>query len=282
MGAGHNRLLLYTHDGPRVGARRRDLGPDAVARRAGLCVAGRDGAARVLGPGRHRALSMLHQLAKRVARMSGRASSSAPGRTGWPPRSGSPRPGAPVTVLEAADPPGGAVRTEELTLPGFRHDTFSSVHPAAAASPVFARMPLADHGLRWIHPDGVLRAPAARWRARSRCTARSTRTAASLDAVEPGDGARWARSSEPLLDAFDALRATMLAGFPPVAGAAQPARGAGPVRRGAFGAARPGSAAAASAAAVRRRGLARVAVRLGRPRRRAARPAPAARSRSST
>ena len=41
---------------------------------------------------------------------------------------------------------GGAVRTEELTLPGFRHDTFSSVYPAGAASPVFGRMPLDRHG----------------------------------------------------------------------------------------------------------------------------------------
>ena len=40
-----------------------------------------------------------------------------------------------VTVLDASDRPGGAVRTQELTLPGFRHDTFSSVYPAGAASP---------------------------------------------------------------------------------------------------------------------------------------------------
>jgi phytoene dehydrogenase-like protein len=52
-----------------------------------------------------------------------------------------------VVVLEAADAPGGAVRTEELTLPGFKHDTYSSVYPAGAASPVFARMPLAELGL---------------------------------------------------------------------------------------------------------------------------------------
>ena len=31
-----------------------------------------------------------------------------------------------VAVLEAQDVIGGAVRTEELTLPGFRHDTFSA------------------------------------------------------------------------------------------------------------------------------------------------------------
>nr|MBA2420392.1 NAD(P)-binding protein [Thermoleophilaceae bacterium] len=48
--------------------------------------------------------------------------------------------GRSVLVLEAAEHPGGAVATEELTLPGFRHDTFSSVYPAGAASPVFGRM----------------------------------------------------------------------------------------------------------------------------------------------
>ena len=52
------------------------------------------------------------------------------------------RAGRSVIVLEAAEQPGGAVRSEALTLPGFRHDTFSSVYPAAAASPVFASMPL--------------------------------------------------------------------------------------------------------------------------------------------
>ena len=39
-----------------------------------------------------------------------------------------------VTVLEAADEPGGGLRTGVLTLPGFAHDICSSVHPLAAAS----------------------------------------------------------------------------------------------------------------------------------------------------
>jgi phytoene dehydrogenase-like protein len=60
--------------------------------------------------------------------------------------------GRSVTLLEAADRVGGAVATQELTLPGFRHDTFSAVYPAAAASPVFARWLLERHGLRWSHP----------------------------------------------------------------------------------------------------------------------------------
>src|SRR5918911_5738087 len=67
--------------------------------------------------------------------------------------------GREVVVLEASDRPGGAVRTEELTLPGFRHDVFSAVYPAAAASPVFAGMPLARHGLRWTHPEVAMAHP---------------------------------------------------------------------------------------------------------------------------
>ncbi len=67
--------------------------------------------------------------------------------------------GVPVTVLEAAPRPGGAVRTEELTLPGFLHDTFSAEHPAGAASPVFARMALERHGLEWVHPEVCMAHP---------------------------------------------------------------------------------------------------------------------------
>jgi phytoene dehydrogenase-like protein len=69
------------------------------------------------------------------------------------------RAGRSVTVLEAAAELGGAVRTEQLTLPGFHHDTFSSVYPAAVASPVFSAMPLADHGLEWVHPKACMAHP---------------------------------------------------------------------------------------------------------------------------
>ncbi|MEY2536240.1 MAG: hypothetical protein QOF29_4150 [bacterium] len=125
--------------------------------------------------------------------------------------------GHPVTVLEAADRPGGAVRTEELTLPGFRHDTFSAVHPAAAASPVFARMPLDRHGLRWIHPDVCSAHPLPGGEAVALYRDVDA-TAESLDRRHAGDGARWRAFVTPLLDAFPAIRATMLAGFPPVEG----------------------------------------------------------------
>lgn len=49
-----------------------------------------------------------------------------------------------VLVLEAAERAGGAVATQELTLRGFHHDTFSAVYPAAAASRVFASSQVAS------------------------------------------------------------------------------------------------------------------------------------------
>ena len=57
-----------------------------------------------------------------------------------------------VLVLEAGDTPGGGARTAELTLPGFRHDVCSAIHPLAVGSPFFSTLPLVEHGLEWVHP----------------------------------------------------------------------------------------------------------------------------------
>jgi phytoene dehydrogenase-like protein len=135
--------------------------------------------------------------------------------------------GVPVTVLEAADHPGGAVRTEQLTLPGFLHDTFSSVYPAAAASPVFARMPLAEHGLEWVHPEVCMAHPLPDGVAVA-LHRDVAATAASLDAQRGGDGESWSRFVAPYLEAFDAVRATMLSGFPPIDGPVRLLGRAGP------------------------------------------------------
>jgi phytoene dehydrogenase-like protein len=64
-----------------------------------------------------------------------------------------------VTVYEGADTVGGGARTEELTLPGFRHDPCSAVHPLGAGSPVLRGWPLERHGLSWIQPDLPLAHP---------------------------------------------------------------------------------------------------------------------------
>jgi phytoene dehydrogenase-like protein len=69
------------------------------------------------------------------------------------------RPGRRVTVLEGSDSVGGGCRSEELTLPGFVHDTCSTVHALALASPFLSRLPLADHGLELVHPDAPLAHP---------------------------------------------------------------------------------------------------------------------------
>lgn len=67
--------------------------------------------------------------------------------------------GRSVVVIEAADTIGGGTRSAELTLPGFVHDVCSAIHPLGAASPAMASLPLADHGLRWLHPEVTLAHP---------------------------------------------------------------------------------------------------------------------------
>ncbi|MGA8808376.1 MAG: NAD(P)/FAD-dependent oxidoreductase [Thermoanaerobaculia bacterium] len=59
------------------------------------------------------------------------------------------RAGRSVVVLEAKETIGGGARTEELTLPGFRHDVCSAIHPMALVSPFLQTLPLAEHGLAW-------------------------------------------------------------------------------------------------------------------------------------
>ncbi|HEY2288989.1 MAG TPA: NAD(P)/FAD-dependent oxidoreductase [Streptosporangiaceae bacterium] len=62
------------------------------------------------------------------------------------------RAGLSVHVIEGADTPGGGCRTEELTLPGFRHDVCSAVHPLAGASPFFEGTDLAARGVHLLTP----------------------------------------------------------------------------------------------------------------------------------
>ncbi|MFZ0589296.1 MAG: NAD(P)/FAD-dependent oxidoreductase [Bryobacteraceae bacterium] len=62
------------------------------------------------------------------------------------------RAGFDTTIVEAQPAIGGGIHSAELTLPGFIHDVCSAIHPLAVSSPAFAQYPLAQHGLRWIHP----------------------------------------------------------------------------------------------------------------------------------
>jgi phytoene dehydrogenase-like protein len=128
------------------------------------------------------------------------------------------RGGRSVLVVESATTLGGSIATEELTLPGFHHDVFSAVHPAAVASPVLAELELERHGLRWIHPELAMAHPLPDGRA-GVLSRDLSRTRHSLDGLGAGDGRRWQALVAPYLRHWEAVRATMLAGFPPVGGA---------------------------------------------------------------
>jgi phytoene dehydrogenase-like protein len=67
--------------------------------------------------------------------------------------------GTDVHVYEGADIPGGAVRSFELTEPGFTYDFGAAVYPMGLASPFFSGLPLQNHGLEWIHSPVPLAHP---------------------------------------------------------------------------------------------------------------------------
>jgi phytoene dehydrogenase-like protein len=57
-----------------------------------------------------------------------------------------------VLVLEANQRrPGGALGSEELTLPGFVHDVGAAFFPFAKSSPAFRELDLAQAGVKWLH-----------------------------------------------------------------------------------------------------------------------------------
>jgi phytoene dehydrogenase-like protein len=103
------------------------------------------------------------------------------------------RAGLSVHVLERAERIGGGMRTEELTLPGFRHDVCSAIHPLAVASPFMRQLPLAEHGLQWIEPPAALAHPFDDGTA-----ALLERTPASTGATLGRDAAAWTRHVGPL------------------------------------------------------------------------------------
>jgi phytoene dehydrogenase-like protein len=67
--------------------------------------------------------------------------------------------GRSVRVVEARETVGGGTRSAELTLPGFLHDVCSAIHPLGLGSPFFRSLPLAEHGLEWVHPPAALAHP---------------------------------------------------------------------------------------------------------------------------
>lgn len=63
------------------------------------------------------------------------------------------RAGLRVRVYEAAETPGGGMRSAELTLPGFVHDVCSTVVATSLVSPFFETIDLAARGVEYVHPE---------------------------------------------------------------------------------------------------------------------------------
>jgi phytoene dehydrogenase-like protein len=116
------------------------------------------------------------------------------------------RRGFSVAVFEALDTVGGGARTEELTLPGFRHDPCSAVHPLGIGSPAFAAMPLERHGLEWLLPEYDLAHPFPDGTA-----AVLTRSVGeSAMSLGPGDAGAYRRLVAPYQGHWDTLAADFL------------------------------------------------------------------------
>ncbi len=66
-------------------------------------------------------------------------------------------------VLEGYSMVGGGVISEELTLPGFKHDTCSTAHNGIQGNPLFRNneIKLGDYGLEYISPDPIMHMPFA-------------------------------------------------------------------------------------------------------------------------
>jgi phytoene dehydrogenase-like protein len=120
-----------------------------------------------------------------------------------------------VLVLEAEDTPGGAVRSAEITAPGFVSDLYSAFYPLGAGSPVIAGLGLADHGLRWRHAPEVQAHlfPDDRVALLSRDV---EVTAASLASFAAEDGPAWRREVDAYQGIKDDLLDALLRPFPPV------------------------------------------------------------------
>lgn len=122
------------------------------------------------------------------------------------------RHGFPVTLLEAAETVGGGTRTEELTLPGFRHDVCSAIHPTAVFSPFFSALALERYGLSWIHSPASLAHPFDDGSA----ALLQRDIAATADTLEPRDAEPYRLLLAPLVESWPLIAPDLLGpiGFP--------------------------------------------------------------------
>ena len=120
-----------------------------------------------------------------------------------------------VLVLEAQPAPGGAVRSAELTEPGFVSDCFSAFYPLGVASPHLRDLDLHAHGLEWLNAPAVVSHP----HSDGSCVTLYRdveRTAESVGAFASGDAEAWRRISEAWAKVQPAFIASLMRPFPPV------------------------------------------------------------------
>ena len=98
-----------------------------------------------------------------------------------------------VCVLERNAVLGGCIRTEELTAPGFAHDTFSTLYTLFVTAPHFPLLQadLEQRGVSFLNTSTPTAAVLPDHRALIFTTSRDANIAA-LDALHPGDGAAHA------------------------------------------------------------------------------------------
>jgi phytoene dehydrogenase-like protein len=119
------------------------------------------------------------------------------------------RAGLKVLVLEAKATPGGAVRSAQVTLPGFVHDLGSAIHPMAVGSPFFSSLGLERYGLEWVHPGIPLAHPLP--------DAGAALMHRSLDVTVDGlgeDAGPYRRLMEPIVSRWEAIAQEILQPIP--------------------------------------------------------------------
>jgi phytoene dehydrogenase-like protein len=103
-------------------------------------------------------------------------------------------------VVEAKETIGGGTRTAELTLPGFRHDICSAIHPLGLGSPFFRSLDLSKYGLEWIQPELPLAHPFEDGSAVA-----MQRSLERMQEELGRDGAAYGRLLAPLVQEWDAV-----------------------------------------------------------------------------
>ena len=105
--------------------------------------------------------------------------------------------GSSVAILERNDRIGGCIRTDEITLPGFKHDVMSSWHPLFLLSPAYAALgkDLSEHGLKYCHTQRPTAGLLDNNRGFVLNTDR-TKNISAMNALHPGDGERYSAAMQ--------------------------------------------------------------------------------------